>query len=359
MFFVTGTNWQLGRAAAHPGQPLPRRVAGRSTTRCCAGSPSPDERDRVSSRGWALGYLGGGLLLAAEPRAGHAARPRRALRGRRGPGQHAVGGPVVGRRSPSSPCSACATSAAPRRPRWTSARAWSAAACASSVRTFAELRAYPQTLLFLLAYLFYNDGIQTVITSSSLYGAEQLGFGQSQLIITVLLVQFVGFGGALLFGRLARSRRRVAGGPRQPRPVAARRGRSPSSCRPARSWPFLALAVLIGIVLGGTQALCRSLFSQLVPRGREAEFFSLYQAMERGTSWLGTLRLRPGPPAHRLLPLGDHRPDGLLPRRRRPAVAGAHARGHPRRREHRPGRRLSTCPRPLAERRTGRPRASV
>ena len=106
----------------------------------------------------------------------------------------------------------------------------------SSVRTFAELRAYPQTLLFLLAYLFYNDGIQTVITSSSLYGAEQLGFGQSQLIITVLLVQFVAFGGALLFGRLARSRRGVAGGPRQPRPVAARGRRSPSSCRPARSW---------------------------------------------------------------------------------------------------------------------------
>ena len=52
---------------------------------------------------------------------------------------------------------------------------------------------------------------------------------------------------------------------------------------------FLALALLIGIVLGGTQALSRSLYSQLIPRGREAEFFSLYQAMERGTSWFGTL----------------------------------------------------------------------
>jgi UMF1 family MFS transporter len=52
---------------------------------------------------------------------------------------------------------------------------------------------------------------------------------------------------------------------------------------------FLALGLLIGIVLGGTQALSRSLYSQLIPRGREAEFFSLYQAMERGTSWLGTL----------------------------------------------------------------------
>ena len=52
---------------------------------------------------------------------------------------------------------------------------------------------------------------------------------------------------------------------------------------------FLALGLLIGIVLGGTQALSRSLYSQLIPRGREAEYFSLYQAMERGTSWLGTL----------------------------------------------------------------------
>ena len=52
---------------------------------------------------------------------------------------------------------------------------------------------------------------------------------------------------------------------------------------------FFALGFLIGIVLGGTQALSRSLYSQLVPQGREAEYFSLYQAMERGTSWFGTL----------------------------------------------------------------------
>jgi UMF1 family MFS transporter len=58
---------------------------------------------------------------------------------------------------------------------------------------------------------------------------------------------------------------------------------------PGQVVPFIAMAVLIGIVLGGTQALSRSLFSQLIPRGREAEYFSLYQACERGTSWFGTL----------------------------------------------------------------------
>ena len=112
---------------------------------------------------------------------------------------------MVGRRSPSSPCSACATCGARRPPRSTPAPASSRGSLAQLARTFAELRRYPQTLLFLLAYLFYNDGIQTVITSSSLYGAEQLRLSQSQLITTVLLVQFVAFGGALLFGRLARS----------------------------------------------------------------------------------------------------------------------------------------------------------
>ena len=56
---------------------------------------------------------------------------------------------------------------------------------------------------FLVAYLFFNDGIQTVIVSASLYGKEELGFGDSQLIVTILLVQFVAFLGALLFGRLA------------------------------------------------------------------------------------------------------------------------------------------------------------
>ena len=65
------------------------------------------------------------------------------------------------------------------------------------------MRGYPMTLTFLVAYLFYNDGIQTVIVSASTYGEKQLGFGTSVLIATILLVQFVAFVGALLFGRLA------------------------------------------------------------------------------------------------------------------------------------------------------------
>jgi UMF1 family MFS transporter len=154
--------------------------------------------------------------------------------------------------------------------------------------TFRHLRGFPHTLRFLLAYLFFNDGIQTVIGVSSVYGAEQLGFSTNQLIETILLVQIVAFGGALLFGRLA-----------------LRYGARDVVLSSLVLWAavvaigfflphgefglWLGLAVLIGVVLGGSQALSRSLYSQLVPRGREAEYFSLYQACERGTSWFGTL----------------------------------------------------------------------
>jgi UMF1 family MFS transporter len=154
--------------------------------------------------------------------------------------------------------------------------------------TLRDLRNYPVTLTFLLAYLFYNDGIQTVIVSASTYGDKQLGFGTSTLIATILMVQFVAFAGALIFGKIAErvgSRRVILGGLGIWMLVVAAAYGLPAG----EVVPFLALAVGIGLVMGGTQALSRSFFSLLIPRGREAEYFSLYQAAERGTSWLGTL----------------------------------------------------------------------
>jgi UMF1 family MFS transporter len=154
--------------------------------------------------------------------------------------------------------------------------------------TLRELRFYPQTLLFLVAYLFFNDGIQTVISASSVYAAEELKFTNNQLIEIILLVQFVAFGGALLFGRLANhfGAWRVVLNSLVLWTLVV----TIAFFVPTRGFLiFVGLAVLIGIVLGGSQALSRAMYSQLIPRGREAEFFSLYQAMERGTSWLGTL----------------------------------------------------------------------
>lgn len=284
MFFVEGTNWQLG-------------VALLFIANICLGSSlvvydailveisSPDERDHVSSQGWARGYLGGGLLLALNLvlvtmhdsfglSTGMAVRismlsaaiwwgaftwiPYLGIRNRE---------PVYVEREPGGLV------------RQSFGQLWA---------TLKDMRNYPMTLTFLLAYLFYNDGIQTVIGSASVYGEKQLGFSTSVLIATILLVQFVAFAGALIFGRLARTRgsRRVILGGLGVWMLVVTAG----YFIPAKNVAlFLALAVGIGLVMGGTQALSRSFFSLLIPRGREAEYFSLYQACERGTSWLGTL----------------------------------------------------------------------
>ncbi len=286
MFGVTGTDWQLG-------------VALLLVANICLGASlvvydsllvriaGPDDRDRVSSRGWGLGYLGGGLLLALNflldlfhARLGldRSTSTRISLLSAGVWWGVFTVVPVLGLRHVRG------TLAVPVEQR----RGVVAGSVAQLRDTFGELRRYPQTLLFLLAYLFFNDGIQTVIGSSSLYGSDELGFSQSTVLGVFLFVQFVAFGGAALLGR-------AAGRIGAWRTVLWSLGVwvvivVVAYFVPARSLTvFLALALLIGIVLGGSQALSRSLFSQLIPRGREAEFFSLYQAMERGTSWSGTL----------------------------------------------------------------------
>ena len=153
--------------------------------------------------------------------------------------------------------------------------------------TLRRLPSYPQTLLFLVAYLLYNDGIQTVIALSAQFGAQELGMGNDSLILLILMVQFVAFFGALGFGYLARW-------------VGAKRAIVASlfiwTGVTVFAYAFLAsvaqffiMGAVIGIVLGGSQALSRSLFSQMIPGGQEAESFSLYEVSERGTSWLGPL----------------------------------------------------------------------
>jgi UMF1 family MFS transporter len=149
-----------------------------------------------------------------------------------------------------------------------------------------ELRRYPLTLWFLAAYLLFNDGVQTVIGVSAQYGAEELHLSQTTLVSTILVVQFVAFAGAMLMGRLA-----VAVGARRTILwslvvwtavlVAA------YFVQAGAAMQFYLLAVVIGFVLGGTQALSRSLFSQLIPSGKEAEYFGFYEISDRGTSWLG------------------------------------------------------------------------
>ncbi|MGW6750510.1 MFS transporter [Streptomyces sp. NPDC055006] len=243
----------------------------------------PEERDAVSSRGWAFGYASGALVLVANLvlYSGHdsfgvsestAVRiclasagvwwgaftlvPLRRLRDRR---------------------TAPAGDEAATVPGWRQ--------LASTVR---DMRRRPLTLSFLLAYLVYNDGIQTVISQASVYGSEELGLDQSTLIVAVLLVQVLAVAGALAMGRLARTygAKNTILGSLIAWTVTIGAGYFLPSGAPV--W-FFVLAAGIGLVLGGTQALSRSLFSHLVPAGKEAEYYSAYEMSDRGMSWLGPL----------------------------------------------------------------------
>ena len=284
LFFLEGDSWRLGAVAI-----VLSSILGGCSLVCyyaiLVDISTEDERDRASSRGWAWGYLGGGLLLLVNLAMVTAYDSLGLSKGM-----------------------------AVRLSLLSAALWWAAFTVIPLVRlrnyaprnvveetgsilqrsfgqlfaTLRDLRKYPMTLTFLLAYLFYNDGIQTVIYAASTYGSKQLKFDQTVLIATILLIQFVAWGGALFFGRLA-----------------ARYGSYRSILWGTFAWMvivvlalflpernialFLGLAIAIGVVLGGTQALSRSFFSLLIPRGREGEYFSLYGAAERGTSWLGTL----------------------------------------------------------------------
>ncbi|CAM5295656.1 MFS transporter OS=Streptomyces gougerotii OX=53448 GN=GCM10010227_37410 PE=4 SV=1 [Streptomyces diastaticus subsp. diastaticus] len=150
------------------------------------------------------------------------------------------------------------------------------------------MRRHPLTLGFLLAYLMYNDGVQTVISQASVFGSEELGLDQSTLIVAVLLVQVLAVAGALGMGRLADrhgAQRTILGSL-----VVWTLILAAGYFLPAGSpvW-FFVLAAFIGTVLGGTQALSRSLFSHLVPAGKEAEYFAAFEMSDRGMSWLGPL----------------------------------------------------------------------
>ena len=251
---------------------------------------TPDRRDEVSSRGYALGYLGGGLLLAlnlALVLNAAALGLSRGLAVRLSLLSAGVwwGGFAAMTFSRLHPRAARLASPAGRSP--------VGAAIAQVVTTMRELTRLPQTFRYVIAYMLYNDGIQTVISIASvflaqeLFAARGLPVDESFLIGLVLMIQFVAFFGALLFDRVARV-------------VRAKRAILISlalwSGVVIYSYRFLqttgqawVMGGVIAIVLGGSQALSRSLFSQMIPPGREASFFGVYEISERGTSWIGPL----------------------------------------------------------------------
>jgi UMF1 family MFS transporter len=241
----------------------------------------PKDRDAVSSKGWAIGYVGGGLLLALNlllySRAAQfgiteamAVRVSMSSAGvwwaiftvptllalrNRGPAQLLPAGQTMVR-------------TAVRQLR----------------HTLQDVRRYPQTVTFLVAYLLYNDAIQAVLAVSTQFGNDELKIPVSQLTATVLMAQFVGVLGAMGFNSLARA-------------INAKRAVVVSLAiwtvllvyiyaflRTAVE--FFAVAAVVALVMGGSQALSRSLYAQLVPAGKEAEYFSIDEISDKGTSWL-------------------------------------------------------------------------
>ena len=241
----------------------------------------PAEYDLVSGFGYALGYLGGGLLFAVN---------------------------VFMTLSPGSFGLADASEAV----RWSfvSVGAWwlvFALPCALYVRevrdgrkplpavqairqgfrelggTLHEIRRYRPLLWFLAAYILYIDGVNTVIKMAVDYGLS-LGFDQSHLVKALLLTQFVAFPAALAFGWLGARIGAVAG------IFIALAVYVAATCyayflRDARD--FYVLAFAVGLVQGGIQSLSRSYYGRLVPAGKSSEFFGFYNMMGKASAIIG------------------------------------------------------------------------
>ncbi|MDT7603489.1 MAG: transporter, family [Acidobacteriota bacterium] len=249
-----------------------------------------DQRDKVSSRGFAYGYLGGALLLVvnlalvlAAPRLGisDALAVRLSLLSA---GLWWGGFSLV-------TFARLKTRAAERT--LPPGKSHLTVGFSEVGNTFRELLRLRHTLKYLVAYLFYNDGIQTVISMASVFLAQELFVARGLEVNTTfligifLLVQFMAIFGALLFERVARLL-----------------GTKPAIVVSLAIWAGIVvyaygylqtttqawvLAAFIAVVLGGSQALSRSLFSRMIPAGRESSFFGLYEISERGTSWMGPL----------------------------------------------------------------------
>lgn len=252
-----------------------------------------DEMDRVSSAGYALGYVGGGVLLALN--AAWILAPQ------------AFGLPHGENLTPAQktlPVRLAFLSVSvwwllfsiplfrhvrePARtlePDETLGRSLLITPFRRMGETVRELRSYKQAFLMLLAFLIYNDGIQTIIRMATGYATE-LRIPAGHLTIAILIVQFVGIPFAFLFGMLAG---RIGTKTAIFLGLAAYTGISIVGYFMQSSRDFFFLAFLVGMVQGGTQALSRSLFATLIPAHKSGEYFGFFSVFEKFSSVFGPL----------------------------------------------------------------------
>jgi len=151
--------------------------------------------------------------------------------------------------------------------------------------TFHELRTFRNALLMLIAFLLYNDGIQTMIRMAAVYGAE-VGIDSNSQIAAFVLVQFVGVPFSFLFGMLAD---RIGAKPAVMISVVVYTFVSIIGYFLATVWQFFLLAFLVGTVQGGSQALSRSLFARMIPRHKSSEYFGFFSIFEKFSGIAGPL----------------------------------------------------------------------
>jgi UMF1 family MFS transporter len=283
MFFIQGTNYMLGAALL-----IVSNISfGASIVVYNSFLPEiapPEQRDAISSRGWALGYAGGGLLLALNLILLASVK------------KLGITEALAVRISLASAGVWCLLFTVPvlfalrnRAPARVPPPGQNRVAVAfrQLAHTLKHARGYPQTLLYLAAYMIYNDAIQTVLAVAGQFGTDALKIPISQLATAILMAQFVGIFGAVGFGKLA-----------------ARIGTKFAIAATLVIWclilvyiyafvstvqQFFFVTAGIALVMGGSQALSRSLFAQMVPKGKEAEYFSIYEISDKGTSWLGPM----------------------------------------------------------------------
>jgi len=251
-----------------------------------------DQSDKVSSRGFALGYLGGGLLLAINfllllnasrigIGAGMAVRISLLSAGVWWGSFSIITFQRLHTRGTKRPLPVGET--------------YLSVGFTELHQTFRALVHLPHTLKYLIAYLFYNDGIQTVIGLASVFLSQELfterqrvlGEDQTFVLEIYLMVQFVAFVGSMLFERIAAwlgtKKALLVSLVLWAGVVVYAYGFLRST---AGAW---GMGAVIAMILGGSQALSRSLFSRMIPQGFEASFFGLYEVSERGTSWIGPM----------------------------------------------------------------------
>jgi UMF1 family MFS transporter len=252
-----------------------------------------DEIDRVSTAAYAMGYIGGGVLLAVN--LAWISNPA-----------------LIG--LPTGPNLSAAQASLPARLAFVSVGVWwllfsvpvfrrvpeparmlesdeqtvrnpIGAAVRRLGETMREFRHYKQAFLVMLAFTIYNDGIQTIVKMATPFG-EEIGVPQEDMIKAILLVQFIGIPFAFAFGTLASklgAKRSVLLG------LVAYTGICIYAHGITTAKEFYGLAILVGMVQGGTQALSRSLFAGMVPKHKSGEFFGFYSVFEKFGGILGPL----------------------------------------------------------------------